>query len=200
MFAQYNGRVDTPEQIALFLRRVDELRRRRLVQQGGGLGFTMNISRETEGPPNISLQIRLPDEEDVRSFLLVFRQLAMMKDSPVLVTKVYTDCFKALESDSELRDRLIGWRRAWKQTQREFTVGIRFGDYAIPPEALADLWINGYYFHSDAKKYEQLESMFGGSFMPAKVTFINYLVNASRGIDHLGHLVAEGIDNEVFNF
>jgi hypothetical protein len=115
------------------------------------------------------------------------------------VGKIYTLCYCALEPDDPLRDRFAAWYRAWQQTAREITEGIQFKGPTISPEELADLWINGYYFHNDADKYQRLEGLYG-DLMYAKANFLTYLTHATRGIDHLGHLVDEGMDNNAFRF
>jgi hypothetical protein len=186
------------EQIALFVKRVSELRSRRLFKQGGGLGGSLNLNREVSGPPYVLLEVRLPDEEDLRSFLLVFRQFVLQTE-PVFINKIYNICYQTLEPSSELRERLAEWYRNWKQTGREITVGMQFKGQTISPEELADLWINGYYFHNDADKYDQLENLFD-NLAPAKVNFLTFLINATREIDHLGHLIAEGMKDNLFRF
>jgi hypothetical protein len=198
--------MDPDQRLDLFRRRVNELRSRPLYKIGGGLGGSLNISREVEGPPQISIQLRFPDEEDLRSFLLIFRQF-ISQDEPIFVRKIYNLCYRALEPDDPLRDRFAAWLQIWQQTAREITEGIQFkGPTMIPfkgptisPEELADLWINGYYFHNDGDKYERLEGLYG-DLMYAKANFLTYLTHATRGIDHLGHLVAEGMDRNAFRF
>lgn len=201
--AEYNSRMSNPqeEQITRFLWRADDLRSRPFFKQGGGLGGSLNIVREEpEGSLSVFGQINLPDEEHVRSFLLDFRKLAVLQGSSVLVTKVCDTCYKALPADSDLRQRLVDWRRTWIQTQKQFTEGIRIGDQGVSPEMWADLWINGYYFHDDPVKRRQLEAMFGGMLALAKVNFLNYVINATREIDRLAHLVEEGVSKGIFKF
>jgi hypothetical protein len=197
---QYKVEVDPKEQLTRFLQHVEALRNRKLFKQGGGLGFSLNMQREPDGPLNISTQVRLPDEEYLRSFLLEFRQLAALQKSDILVTKVYNTCFKALGTNNELYPRFREWQSEWRQTQEKFTVGIQVGKQTIPPSKLADLWINGYYFHDEPAKRQQLEELYGGNVAPSKVNFVTYVINATRGIDHLGHLVAEGMKNGLFKF
>lgn len=186
--------MEREQQLTLFMRRVNELRGRRLFKQGGPI----NISRETEDPPQISVQIRFPDEEDLRSFLLIFGQF-VSQDAPVFVRKIYNLCFRALEPGDPLRELLAAWLQNWTQTGRQQTVGITLGDSSIPPGELANLWINGYYFHNDADKYERLKQLYG-NLTPARVNLHIYLMNATRAIDHLGHLVAEGMHKNAFRF
>ena len=190
--------MDPEQQLDLFMQRINELRSRPLYKISGGLGGSFNISREGEGPPQVSIQLRFPDEEDLRSFLLIFRQFISRKE-PVFVGKIYTLCYCALESDDLLRDRFAAWYGTWQQTAKEIAEGIQFKGPTISPVELADLWIDGYYFHNDADKYERLEGLYG-DLMYAKANFLTYLTHATREIDHLEHLVDEGMDNNAFRF
>lgn len=70
----------------------------------------------------------------------------------------------------------------------------------LPPEDVADLWINGYYFHNDDDKYATLTNAFryGLSFVQAH--FMEFLIQATSLIICLGHVVAHVLKNNLFRF
>ena len=105
----------------------------------------------------LSLNLWEPDEEDLRSFLPLFRRL-VAQGEPIYVRRIYNLCYCviALAQDELLRDHSVYWCNTWRRTERETMIGIQFQGAAMRPEELADLWINGYYFHNDIEKHERL--------------------------------------------
>jgi hypothetical protein len=186
------------EQLTLFIQRVNEMRSLRLYKQNGGQGGSLNISREVEGPPQVSFRLWGPDEEDLRSFLSLFRQFTLKRE-PIFVRTIYKLCNRLLEPDDPLREHFTNWKRTWNETAREITEGVQFTGHKVSPEELADLWINGYYFHSDTVKRQRLKEHFP-HLTPAQANFQTYVTNATRAIDHLGHLVAEGMHRNAFRW
>jgi len=77
------------DQLGLFVDRVEQLRTTRAVR--GGLNSEMSINYHRMH----GMQFRLtePDEEDIRSFLLTFRQFVSEKE-PVFVPSTYNICHK----------------------------------------------------------------------------------------------------------
>jgi hypothetical protein len=43
-------------------------------------------------------------------------------------------------------------RQEWRQVLKHNGIGLRFNEQELSPKAVADLWINGYYFFNDDDK------------------------------------------------
>ena len=71
----------------------------------------------------MSVRLNFPDENDLRSFLLTFRQFIAPKE-PIHVNKICNICFRALETNNNLRTYLIEARERWRQALGETGGGI----------------------------------------------------------------------------
>ena len=98
--------------LELYKARVEELRRTRLIRQGFNPGITLRWERMK----GLQFESREPDEEDLRSFLLTFRQF-VSEQEPVFLNRIYNLCHKHITSD-ELRNYLVKSREIWKNAQR----------------------------------------------------------------------------------
>ena len=89
------------DQLGLFRDRAEELKNTRFIKDGYSPNITIKLDR-MEGSRFISKE---PNEEDLRSFLLTFRQFVSPKE-PVFLNRIYNLCQKAITSEM-LRDYLI---------------------------------------------------------------------------------------------
>jgi hypothetical protein len=104
----------------------------------------------------MAVQVNLPDENDLRSFLVAFRMF-IAPNADIRLNKVCNTCFLGLKSTNDLRYIVLSRRERYERERSENPVGsssksTRTGDKA------ALLWMNGGYFHSDLDKYEELMS------------------------------------------
>ncbi len=51
-----------------------------------------------------------------------------------------------------------------------------------PPEHIADLWINGHYFHDDSEKAQELRRYVPHNILFVRPEFLNFIVEATRVI------------------
>lgn len=166
-----------------------------MVTQGQGVSWSLNVD-STRG---ISVRFDFPDENDLRSYLLTFRQF-IAPNEPIHVNRICNICFQGLKTNNDLRDYLIEAREDWKRALGKTGGGIRFEEQTLSTERVADLWINGYYFHSDMEKYEQLEKLLSYGLPYVKMHFANFVVDATKIIIYLGHLVEYARKNDLFKF
>jgi hypothetical protein len=184
--------MDRERQLETFVKRVEELRRLPLVMEGQGVGWSLNVNK-TKG---ISVRLNLLDENDLRSFLLTFRQFIAPQED-IQLNKVYNTCFLELKTTNNLRERLVESRKIWKEAL-EKAGNIKFEERMYSGEQAALLWMNGYYFHSDLEKYEQLERLLHRGWPYVQMHFGNFVVDATKVIIHTGHLVAYARRNNLF--
>src|SRR5579859_7891329 len=101
------------EQLELFVARCEQMKKTRLIATGS-LSGGIRIRGETM-PEGIVVTSELiePNEDDLRSFLLTFRQFTMQNE-PIFVQKIFDLCQLHLK-DENLKQELIKARNHWKE-------------------------------------------------------------------------------------
>ena len=186
--------MDVHAQLELFTARVDELRNTRLIRKGFNPGITISW-RRMQG---MRFQSQGPDEEDLRSFLLTFRQF-ISNDEPVFLNRIYNLCQRCITSE-QMKGYLIKSREAWKQAHRSSGIKLIFNKRELTPEFVTDLWINGYYFHNDARKVSMLKRLLPHESMLVRNQFLNYLVDATRHVLYVGNVITVALKENLFKF
>ena len=186
--------MDRERQLETFVKRVEELRRLPLVTAGQGVGWSLNVSK-TRG---MSVSVKLLDENDLRSFLLTFRQFIAPQED-IQLNKVYKTCIAGLKTNNDLKERLFEARGMWKEALGK-AGNIEFEEQMHSGERAARLWINGYYFHSDLEKYEYLEKLLSQNWPYIQMHFGNFVVDATRVIIYTGNVVEYARRNHLFKF
>lgn len=170
-------------QLKLFRARAEELRNTRLIREGFNPGITINWNKMQ----GLRFKSREPDEENLRSFLLTFRQF-ISNNEPVFLYKIYNLCQKHLIND-KLKEYLIKSREAWKQAQKSTGIILKYNERELTPEYITDLWINGYYFHSDINKLHILNHLLPHERMLIKNQFLNFLLDAARQVIYVSNII-----------
>lgn len=187
--------MDDRRRLERYVQRVEELRSRRMYRDEAGYKYSLNF----DSVKGMSVRLDMPDEEDLRSYLVTFRQF-ISPDEPVFFNGIYNICWNRLESNNRLREKLIEARKDWRQALKNNGIGLRFNEQELSPEAVADLWINGYYFHNDDDKYATLAGAFDSGLGFIKAHFMEFLIQATSLIVYLGHIVAYGLKKSLFRF
>lgn len=182
------------QQLKDYVGQVEKLRNRRMIKEGGGVKWSLTVDRI----PDLSVSMRwdFPDEEDFRSFLMDFRRF-IAPNEPIHFNKVCNTLYKMLRTNNDVREDLIVARRQWRDTLGKNGGGIRFEEQMFSPEEVIDLWLNGYYFHRDLEKYEQLDKMLSFSLPFVKAHFANFVIDATRIIIFVGHLTAYAMKHNL---
>lgn len=184
------------KQLELFVRRVRELGDLRLVQEKMGYNFSLSFDQVV----GLESTLSGPDEEALRSYLLTFRQF-ISPSEPVFINKIYNLCFEYLDSNNELRDYLLKSRQVWRSALDTGFMGLTFNEQQLSPKEVADLWINGFYFHNDNDKYERLSELLSSPAMPfVKANFYQLIITATRVIAYLGNFVDQALKQGYFDF
>lgn len=173
------------DRLGLFVRRADELRSLRLIRSDQ-LAARMNLSWDRV--KGLRLETNAPDEEDLRSFLLTFRQFVSAKE-PVFLNRIFNICHSRLRSD-ELRGYLVEAREEWKRNQRGNGVVVTIDDRTMTPERVTELLINGHYFHStDLPLQRELQGLGPPERLLVRWVFLNFVVDATRQVLYVATVV-----------
>lgn len=175
--------INVTEQLGLFRFRAKQLEEARLLRNSASFGLTIRAS-STEG---MSFSSQEPDEEDLRSFLLSFRQF-ILNDDPVYLFKIYNLCQKHITSD-KLKKYLVQSREAWKKGLKKGGINLIFNEREITPEYVIDLWINGWYFHNDIEKLTKLQRLLPHEHMLVRQHFLSSLLEATWHVLYVAHIV-----------
>src|SRR5579859_4709174 len=101
------------EILELFLERVDELAHTDLATSGG-LSIEHHIRYDKES--GLTTELREPDENDLRAYLLTFRQF-ISEGEPVFIGRIYNLCARCL-TDDELKHKVADARQHWTLAQK----------------------------------------------------------------------------------
>lgn len=182
------------DQLHLYRARATQLRNSRLIKEGFNPGLTINWNK-MQGLRFISKE---PDETSLRSFLLTFRQFVSEKE-PVCVNRIFNLCHRHLISD-KLKEYLIKSRRAWKNSLKGTGIMLIYNKRELTPEFITDLWINGYYFHSDPKKLTILNKILPHERMLIRFQFLNFLLDATKQVLYVDNIINVALKEGLFKF
>ncbi len=171
------------ERLALFKTRAEELTCTRLITKGFNPGITIKWKRMQ----GLRFESREPDEEDLRSFLLTFRQFVSDAE-PIFLNRVYNVCEQCLTSD-ELKGYLHESREEWRKAFTGAGIKLVYNEKEVTPEYVMDLWINGHYFHSDPEKASALRRLLPDEKLLTRHRFLDLLVDATRQVLYVGHVI-----------
>jgi hypothetical protein len=188
--------LSTRDRLGLFVQRVEELSQRRLVRQGMNSEHTIKWDAISQ---QLTYQAIEPDEEDLRSFLLIFRQFISDRE-PVFINEVFNDCIRFLNS-SQLQEYLKKARKKWKNSFRHMgAFHIVVNERNLTGEYVLDLWINGYYFHNDIYKAAELRRLLTNQLPLVRMQFLTILTDLTRIILYVGNVIRYGFREGLFHF
>jgi hypothetical protein len=188
--------LSTRDRFGLFVQRVEELSQRRLVRQGMNSKHTIKWDAISQ---QLTYQAIEPDEEDLRSFLLIFRQFVSDKE-PVFISRVLNDCIRFLNS-SQLQEYLKKAQGEWKNSFRHMgAFHIVVNERNLTGEYVLDLWINGYYFHNDSDKAAELRRLLTDQLPLVRMQFLTILTSLTHIILYVGNVIRYGFREGLFHF
>ena len=187
----------TPEKrLRMFSARVQELSNLRLVRDGWNLKYTLQWDAVSH---MMRIRVSKVDEDDLRSFLLTFRLFVSEKE-PVFVNRIFNDCYKYITSDY-YKGELVKAREAWKKTLREGAFTLVINGRQITGERLLDLWINGYYFHNDLDKLEELHRLlYPSDWGFVRFKFLDTIASLTQILLFVGAVVTASLRDNLFRF
>lgn len=177
------------EQLSLFVQRVDEIRRRPLIQNEFNPGISINLDKIS----GLKFVLRQPNEDILRSFLLTFRQF-LLNDEPINMNRIYNICDRYITSD-KLRESLRHSRRKWKVEMKRGHFSLNISGENFTPEFIIDLWVNGFYFHTDERKYKRLCKLVPYEKLLTKYLFLDFMVEAIRQLIFTSNIIRHALSS-----
>lgn len=161
------------KRLKLFLVRASELEELEYVKNG------MKSQIKLFSDPNDELS-KNPSEEQIRSFLLLFRQF-ISNSEPLFINRIFNDAQRAI-TNHELKSLLVKYREDWIRDNKYGPFEIRLNDERLSPEEALDLLINAHYFHTDEVKRQKLEKFGIG---PNGLPYIHLVTTIPRLVCHI---------------
>jgi hypothetical protein len=180
-----NQQLTLTEALDMFIKRAHELQKTRLLQSKPSLNWSMQIDEHG----NTSFDVEEPDEEDQRSCLLTFRQF-VSDNEPIHVNRIF-NLLHLHATDEELKERFAATRAALKFAEHGSGIGMVHNGTHVSATYLADLWINGTYFHNDVAKQRALDELMPFPAVMVKNRFLVYVLQASHVIIRLASMILD---------
>jgi len=162
------------DKLDLFLRRFEQLERTRFYSNPKLKNIQYKIKGEkVDKGFQTRFEIKVPDEEAIKSFLLSFRVFYMEGE----YTNFYSICnlFYKKILDKKVRNDLVTIRPNYTKALNTSFIGINFIEKSYSPREIVDLWFNAEYFHTDIEKVKELDKIV---ILPGKSLFFYLLIDA----------------------
>lgn len=162
------------DKLDLFLRRFEQLERTRFYSNPKLKNIQYKIKGEkVDKSFQTRFEIKVPDEETIKSFLLSFRVFYMEGEH----TNFYSICNLLYKKilDKKVRDDLVTIRSNYTKALNTSFIGINFLGKSYSPKDIVDLWFNAEYFHTDIEKVKELDKIV---ISPGKSLFFYLLIDA----------------------
>jgi hypothetical protein len=179
------------QRLELFSSRATMLEQSALVREHVGASMTMSWR---QGEP-WTWSSTEPAPEILESALVRLRPF-LTSGNQVFLFGIYNICQRRLRHDG-MRTFLGETRDAWSRSQRQGFFGLKVDERDILPERVADLWLNGFYFHDDPAKRAELES-FGGATMLSRHLFLDYIYRAIEATVATASVVKPALEQDLF--
>lgn len=184
----------TIENLRLFSYRTQELQQLRLVRTGMEMKFSLHWDYVSK---LLGYRMTKVDEEDLRSFLLTFRQF-VSKNEPIFIERIFNDCERYLKND-KLKEQIRKAREEWAHTfHRMGPISMTINNKNLTGEYVLDLYINGHYFHNDSEKAEELRCLLGDFIPLFRVKFLEVISALTQIIIYLGGVISYALDQNLF--
>lgn len=118
---------------------------------------------------------------------------------PVFLGKIRNMLERSLTSDyllQEMREE----RRIWKEYLLGKKFPLFFNGKLLLPEQVADLWVNGFYFHDDFRKQRWLRSLQPLEHALTRTLFLDYLITVTRHVLFTSQVVAAAFKEGALHF
>jgi len=162
------------DKLDLFLRRFEQLERTRFYSNPKLKNIQYKIKGEkVDKGFQTRFEIKVPDEETIKSFLLSFRVFYMEGEH----TNFYSICNLLYKKilDKKARNDLVTIRSNYTKALNTSFIGINFLGKSYSPKDIVDLWFNAEYFHTDIEKVKELDKIV---ISPGKSLFFYLLIDA----------------------
>ncbi len=141
--------------------------------------------------------LREPSDDVLKSFLVDFRPFVSQRE-PVYLYRIYRICERSL-GNAQLRHWLRKSREYWKEVHASSGLRLQVDNRIYRPEEIADFWINGWYFHDDPQKLDELKRLGSAGFRLHRVEFHHFLDNCVEQVLYTGNVVKAGLAEGMFD-
>jgi len=190
-----NTRLTTEQRFKAFVERALELSKLRAIEDGLQSSYNLTWSADSS---ELRMTSREPDEEDFRSFLLLFRQF-ISDNELVFANRIFNDCIRFIRDD-KLKEQVQKARDAWRNAFCSSGIAMHVDGTELTPEYVIDLWINGHYFHNDADKAAELKELLGQPLQFVRMQLMTALPLLLNSLFYLSGVIGYGLKNGLFEF
>jgi hypothetical protein len=173
------------DQLEYFCYQAEQLRQEPLVEQGWDNSFSLNWNR-TQG---LMTALSQPNETALKSLLLTLRKFVAIKE-PTNLARIYKVCEQHITSD-ELKNYLRDAQSKWKDAQKSLGIAWTHNGRELTPAYVANLWINGHYFHSDQDKLRELRQIIPGEL--SRFTFLGFIGETLRQVLYADNIIRHAL-------
>jgi hypothetical protein len=158
----------------------------------GREGFDIGLQISYNVKEGIASVLDQPDEDAICSFLLAIRQFASEKE-PLFLGRVYSMCYLRL-GDEKLKDVIKQMRENWVSAQLGGGVNIVIDEVDYSGVKAFDVWVNGWYFHSDAVYRQLLDQVPPEVRLMLRAEFINFVIQVTYLVQGICQVILDGFD------
>jgi hypothetical protein len=184
--------LSTREKLQKFHETVQELKSTSLMKKG--FSSRMKIHVDSSKKPDTSYEVEWPEDDDLRSFILIFRHFIKQED--VFLNSIFNLCHQKL-TDDKMRDELAWARERWRETQKTIGINMTYRGEKQTPEHITKLWLNGIYFHQNEEKRSRLKGLSYDMMMFFKYQFLTYLVGATQIIFYADTIIERALNENL---
>lgn len=177
------------EKLHLFVERCQELLDSRIWREGG-LSLRLEVGKQLEEP----------DVDNLRSFLMVFRQFVAPRE-PVFfetVIKIGKEHLAAGHADEAVRFET--YLQKWEAALQHSTVNITVDNEKLSPRHVLEVFIDGQYFHNDVSDRAELARFSKFAVRVDRIQFIQTVADLTEIIFVTGNTIGFGLNNQWFDF
>lgn len=169
------------DQIDAFIARSETLRRGRLVRQGCDTSISLHW---TETMP-LRIESVEPDQDDLQALMVQLRPF-FLKQDPVYLERVLRLAIRLMRHE-EFRGHLEQVRAQWRHAAQVGPIRLEVNGRHISPSELADMWINGVYFHTNLEIANFLSRLWPQAVVRQR--FVWFLFDAVRVVLYTGNVL-----------
>lgn len=175
--------------LELFVTKVNELFGCKLLQSKHQISFSFNVVGK-QGKAITTL----PDEESLRSFLLVFRNFYSPRER-IYFFKV-CDILIASIQEVSMKDKVEDVHELYKQILDRSPLGFVENGRSVSPNEIVKRWLYGYYHHTDDTKRGKIEA-WGFVAGLTKTQFVTTVFDLTKCVVWLGNIAKDFMSGKI---